>query len=107
MDLCRRLARLEGRIRPAPGPDAPEGAREELERRIDRIRERLLANGHVHEDEDGALCLPDGTRLADLSAVGTVGDLLQDGRLTRLAGAVVGCATGRDCPAICYRGTPR
>lgn len=66
MDLCRRLARLEGRIRPAPGPDAPEGAREELERRIDRIRERLLANGHVHEDEDGALCLSDGTRLAEL-----------------------------------------
>ena len=66
MDLCRRLARLEGRIRPAPGPDAPEGAREELAQRLERLHEHLLANGDLHEEEDGALCLSDGTRLAEL-----------------------------------------
>ena len=76
--------------------DAKQYESPELAARLDVLRERLVANRDLHEDGDGALCLPDGTRLADLSAVGTVGDLLQDGRLTRLAGAVVGCATGRD-----------
>jgi len=93
--LSRRLAALEARV-PVALAEVPEEAREELAARLDVLRERLVANRDLHEDGDGALCLPDGTRLADLSAVGTVGDLLQDGRLTRLAGAVVGCATGRD-----------
>ncbi len=95
MTLSRRLAALEARV-PVALAEVPEEAREELAARLDVLRERLVANRDLHEDGDGALCLPDGTRLADLSAVGTVGDLLQDGRLTRLAGAVVGCATGRD-----------
>ena len=95
MTLHRRLAALEARVPPALA-EVPEEAREELAARLDVLRKRLVANRDLHEDGDGALCLPDGTRLADLSAVGTVGDLLQDGRLTRLAGAVVGCATGRD-----------
>lgn len=95
MTLHRRLAALEARVPPALA-EVPEEAREELAARLDVLRKRLVANRDLHEDGDGALCLPDGTRLADLSAVGTVGDLLQNGRLTRLAGAVVGCATGRD-----------
>ncbi len=89
MTLNRRLAALEARIRPAPGPEDDERAREELNRRLDRLRERLVVERDLHEDDDGALCLPDGTRLAEL---GTVRDLLQYHRGRRLAGAVVRCA---------------
>lgn len=95
MTLHRRLAALEARVPPALA-EVPEEAREELERRLERLREGLLANGDLHEDDDGALCLPDGTRLVDLGELVTVRDLLQDHRARRLAGAVVGCATGRD-----------
>lgn len=87
--MTRRLAALEGRIRPAPGPEETEAAREELNRRLDRLRERMIETGDLHEDDDGALCLPDGARLAEL---GTVRDLLQYHRGRRLAGAVVRCA---------------
>ncbi len=90
MTLHRRLAALEARV-PVALAEVPEGAREELAARLDLLRERLVANRDLHEDGDGALCLPDGTRLADLGEVGTVRDLLQDGRLVGLAGAVVGC----------------
>lgn len=95
MTLHRRLAALEARV-PVALAEVPEGAREELALRLDVLRERLLAAGDLHEDEHGGLCLPDGTRLVDLGEVGTGGDLLQDGRLVRLSGAVVGCAIGRD-----------
>ena len=91
MSMTRRLAALEGRIRPAPGPEETEAAREELNRRLDRLRERMIETGDLHEDDDGALCLPDGTRLC-----GDLGELaawLENFRARRLAGAVVRCAT--------------
>ena len=91
MSMTRRLAALEGRIRPAPGPEETEAAREELNRRLDRIRENLLANGDLREDAEGHLVYPDGTRLC-----GDLGELaawLENFRARRLAGAVVRCAT--------------
>jgi hypothetical protein len=91
VDLNRRLAALEARIRPAPGPEDDERAREELARRLDRLRERMIANGDLYEDDDGALCLADGTRLADLGELRTVGDVLQDHRARRLGAAMVRC----------------
>jgi len=93
--LHRRLAALEARVPPALA-EVPEEAREELAARLDVLRKRLVANRDLHEDGEGALCLPDGTRLVDLGELGTVRDLLQDGRLVGLAKAVVGYATGRD-----------
>lgn len=91
MSMTRRLARLEARARPAPGPEDDERAREELARRLDRLRERMIANGDLYEDDDGALCLADGTRLADLGELRTVGDVLQDHRARRLGAAMVRC----------------
>ena len=92
VSMTRRLAALEARTRPAPGPEDDEKAREELNRRLDRLRERMIETGDLHEDEHGALCLPDGTGLADLEELRTVGDVLQDHRARRLAGAVARCA---------------
>jgi hypothetical protein len=89
--LNRRLAALEARVPPALA-EVPEGAREELALRLDVLRGRLLANRDLHEDGDGALCLPDGTRLADLGELRTVGDVLQDHRARRLGAAMVRCA---------------
>jgi len=90
VSMTRRLAALEGRIRPAPGPEANEGAREELNRRLDRIRENLLANGDLREDAEGYLVHPDGTRLC--GDLGELTEWLQDFRVRRLGGAVVRCA---------------
>lgn len=91
VSMTRRLERLEGRIRPAPDPEDDERAREELARRLDRLRERMIETGDLHEDEHGALCLADGTRLADLGELRTVGDVLQDHRARRLGAAMVRC----------------
>ena len=46
MSMTRRLAALEARVPPALA-EVPEEAREELERRLDRIRENLLANAEA------------------------------------------------------------
>lgn len=96
MSMTRRLAALEGRIRPAPGHEDDERAREELARRLDRLRERMIETGDLYEDEHGALCLPDGTRVAALGEWRTVGDMLQDPRVRRLGAAMVRCAGQAD-----------
>jgi len=48
-----------------------------------------VANRDLHEDAAGYLCLPDGTRLADLPQAPTVPELVADPHLRRLAKAVV------------------
>lgn len=95
MSMTRRLERLEGRIRPAPGPEDDERAREELNRRLDRLRERLVVERDLYEDDDGTLCLPDGTRLADLPQAPTVPEMLAAPRLRRFASVVVWAASTR------------
>jgi len=54
VSMTRRLARLEARARPAPGHEDDERAREELARRLDRLRERMIETGDLYED-DGAV----------------------------------------------------
>lgn len=63
VDMCRRLARLEGRIRPAQAPTRPMGARGELSGGLTEYGSAPVGERARPRDEDGALCLPDGTRL--------------------------------------------